>query len=72
MYSFLNTRYFISLLVIFNYYVLYHMIENYVFSCLLKGLYSLLKSRPRDFIINEEPLVMAVANSLQTLQVWHT
>lgn len=52
MYSFLKTSYFTSLPVILNYFVLYHMIENDVFSSVFNRLYSMLKSRTRDFIIN--------------------
>lgn len=63
MYLFLKTCYFTLLPVIFNYYVLYHMIENDIFSSVFKRLYSMLKSRARVFIVNEEPLMMAVVNS---------
>lgn len=41
-----------------------------MFSSAFKRLYSKLKSIARDFRINEEPLMMAVVNSLQIFQVW--
>lgn len=71
MYSFLRTCCVTSLPVILNYYILYYTVINYVFNSAFKRPYSKLNSIARDFRINEEPLMVAVVNSSQILQVWH-
>lgn len=70
MYSFLRTCCFASLPVFLNYYILHYAVVNDVFNSAFKRLYSKLNSIARDFRINKEPLMMAVVNSSQILQVW--